>query len=392
MKRILIVAPDFYPKNTGFANATLNLVKSIHTHLNSDIEVYILTETQNAKLPELNVYNRVYRFARKGKSKISKLLFEFKRIILFNKIIKEKSIDYVLFETNTTAYLQFFSIKKFLDRTIVRIHSTADTEVVIFNKFNSFGLNFHNGLIKYFMKKVRYILSTSNYYLKFIQKYYLKENIYDIWNFKKYGLLFNSSESLLINDNPPVKNQFITMGKLSDNGLIQKGFEDLIYSISALNRGDLLPRDFKLIMIGDGPKYDYVAKIISNLKLNDFIHQIRVTTHKETLELLNTSQIAILTSRYEGQSMFLTEAISLGKPIIGTSSTGMEELIQDSYNGFLAESGNIISISEKINNIINLPQKDLQNMSINSKLLFEKKFSYSATAKQLSDFLLMIDN
>lgn len=143
----------------------------------------------------------------------------------------------IFFETNTFPFFQNWIVKEFKDKVFVRIHSTADTEVPVYNERKWYKPNMIISKYFSFVQEVPNILSTSNYYLDFIKREYLKGNPYKIWNGKTYGLLFNTAGI-------EKSNTFMTMGKLSENGFTQKGISDLLRSRYYLNVQDKLPSDF----------------------------------------------------------------------------------------------------------------------------------------------------
>jgi glycosyltransferase involved in cell wall biosynthesis len=51
--------------------------------------------------------------------------------------------------------------------------------------------------------------------------------------------------------------------------------------------------------------------------------------------------VFVFPSFFEGFAQVQVEAAACGLPIIGTQNSGAEEIIQDGYNGFIVEPGNI---------------------------------------------------
>lgn len=61
------------------------------------------------------------------------------------------------------------------------------------------------------------------------------------------------------------------------------------------------------------------------------------------------SSIFVLSSRYEGFGMVITEAMSCGVPPVSfTCPCGPRDIIDDGKNGLLVENGNIEMLAEKI--------------------------------------------
>ena len=93
------------------------------------------------------------------------------------------------------------------------------------------------------------------------------------------------------------------------------------------------------------------------------------------------SDIILLPSRCEGMSMFATEAIAAGKPLIGTSGNGLEILCENGYNGYLVSEYDYIRMAEAIIRLCSSKEL-LLTMSDNSQKLYFKNCSYQAVASK----------
>lgn len=384
--RILFVTPDFYPRSTGFANASINLIDAILSNGKNMYEVYIFTHTQLNGSQELQNGANIFRYRKEKHPKPLILYFEKKEYKELKRLIDENNIDVIFFETNTFPFLQYWTLLEYGSKVFVRIHSTADTEVLIYGKHQTLGAKIAYILTRKFMYGVNNILATSDYYIDFVKQNYLDGNVYSIWNNKSYGVLYNTSiiESIEVKDNP-ANNTFITMGKLSDNGLTQKGIPDLLKSIYYVKTFGQLKEDFKLIIIGDGKKLPLIKKMIIDLDLSESVELIQSAPHDVTLRLISSSKAIILLSRYEGQSMFITESLSLGKPIIVSDNNGMQDMIQDGKNGIVVKTGDPISAAKAIIKVMEMDSEALRKMGQSSANLYEEKFSGRAIYQQFNN-------
>lgn len=385
MTQVLFIVPDFYPNSTGFANASLNLVKSIIEFGQSEYQVHVFTTIPLGKSKEWGGV-KILRYENKKSVlplNFSNLREQYK---LLKEYIVEEHIDIVFFETNTFPFLQNWIVKDFKDKVFVRIHSTADTEVPVYSVRKWYKPGFYTKRVYSFMNEVPNILSTSNYYLDFIKKEFFKENPYKIWNGRSYGLLYNTAG---IDKLPEVKivhnNTFMTMGKLSENGLTQKGFIDLLRAVFLLKKQNRLPDDFCLKMVGNGVMLPYIMKYIEKLGISDHIAIIEKAAHEEVFELIQNSKAIILLSRFEGQSMFITETLALGKPIILSDNNGMHEMISDGINGRLVRTGDSLCISKVIEEFFRYSYEDLSRMCNASRDIYINKFSSKAIYQQFDE-------
>ena len=391
MSNIMIIPADYYPMNTGFSNATVNLVKTVSQYCR-EIETHIFTDVELKSNPEIN-YGHTYRYNNIGKNNLLYLIVNaYRKLKIIKKYVKNNHIDIILLETNTFPILQNLLLKEYPNKVAVRIHSTADTEVVVFSENKSIGSRIVKLSIVKFMKKVRYILSTNAYYIDFVKKHFLRDNVYNVWNDKQYFILPNTCTDIpKISGEPNYgENYILTLGKMSQNGYVQKGLQDVIKAIYVMKTTDSIPTGFRLILIGNGIMREKLYAYARTLNVENYIQFINEASHDVVMQITKYSRAVILLSRYEGQSMFITEALALGKPLIVTSKNGMEEMITDHRNGLVVNAGNYIEAAECIKRIYNLDNDTITEWGNASKDIFEARFSPEVTSATFSSIVNMI--
>ena len=388
MYKILFVVPDFYPSTTGFANASVGLVNSILKYGQGKYEIHVLAETKLNNEQKEFEGAVVHRYVRsKFDNRFTHSVIERAKYRHAVKLIDKVSFDLIFFETNTFPIFENLIVKRYKDKVCVRIHSTADTEVAVYGlDANLFQKRMKKKMFD-FMNDVHGVIATSDFYLEFVKKHFYESNVYKIWCSRHFGLIFNTCQDQFKSFDQPSDNLFLTMGKLSNNGLVQKGFIDLLNSIEFLSINKKLPNDFKLVMIGDGEKFDFLKSYLETLDIRDRVVLVKKASHDDVFDYISKSKAIILLSRYEGQSMFITETISMGKPIIVTSNNGMSNMILDNQNGYSVEPGDILSISNAIYKMVNLDNDSLQQMGMKSRELFLQKFSEKAVYDQFEFFI-----
>lgn len=381
--RVLIVAPDFYPNSTGFANATINLVNSIMKYGRKKYELFVWTSASLNNIEEFKNCNVIRYEDKHTKNRYIKIINERKKAKYISMIIEKNSIDVVFFETNTFPFWQCIVAKKYKDKMFVRIHSTADTEVPIYGRHRSVYAKYEAYLMKKYIHLVPNILSTSEFYLEFIREKYLNGNVYKIWDDKSYGLLYNTAGNIEVESKRKViNNNFLTMGKMSPNGLTQKGISDAIKAVYYLKNKNYLPQDFKLIVIGDGTMREKLVNYTNRLGIEENIQFLKSASHDEVFRLIHQSRGIVLLSRYEGQSMFITESLALGKPLIITSNNGMQEMVKDGINGYHVSTGNAEEAAKNIKKMLDLSDDEIIAMGNKSKDIYDKSYSDIAIYEQ----------
>lgn len=135
----------------------------------------------------------------------------------------------------------------------------------------------------------------------------------------------------------------------------QKGFDKLIDSWALVVQK--YP-DWTLHIYGDGFLRAELQEQIERLKLTEkckLEHTVENITDK-----YSESSIFVLSSRYEGFGMVITEAMGCGVPPVAFACPcGPRDIINDGVNGLLVEDGNIEDMAEKIGYLIKNENKRL---------------------------------
>ena len=129
--------------------------------------------------------------------------------------------------------------------------------------------------------------------------------------------------------------------------------------------------EVKLKIFGDGPIKKDLEKKIQNESLTN----VFLLGHKARRELKNyikQSMFVVLPAEwYENNPMALLESFSLGKPVIGSKTGGIPELIKDYKTGLLFEPGNINDLRDKIEYLAKHPDL-IMKMGENARVFVEK--------------------
>lgn len=100
-------------------------------------------------------------------------------------------------------------------------------------------------------------------------------------------------------------------------------------------------------------------------------------------DYLQQSSVFILPSYYrEGVPRCTQEALSVGRPVITTDSTGCRDTVIDGYNGYLVPKWDVQSLVDKMEIFINDPQKIVE-MGKNSRQLAEQNFDVNKVNNKL---------
>ena len=123
------------------------------------------------------------------------------------------------------------------------------------------------------------------------------------------------------------KNYILSVGRLS----LQKNFEGLIRSFYLFNK---VYKEYKLIIIGDGPLKKELKNLTLDLNLKNKIIFKGWKIHLN--KYYKESKIFILNSVYEGLGNVLIDAVNYNLPIITTNCrSGPSEIVDQGKGGFI---------------------------------------------------------
>jgi glycosyltransferase involved in cell wall biosynthesis len=125
-----------------------------------------------------------------------------------------------------------------------------------------------------------------------------------------------------------------------------KGAEFLIEAISLIIK--IVPQT-TLTIIGDGPDKIDLLSLTTKLQLEKYVQFIGWVENKDLDTYYEKASIVIIPSICpENFPTVCNEAMSAGRPVIGTNVGGIPELIDDGVNGYLIEPKNPAQIAEKV--------------------------------------------
>jgi glycosyltransferase involved in cell wall biosynthesis len=134
----------------------------------------------------------------------------------------------------------------------------------------------------------------------------------------------------------------LSTGRLAE----QKGLEYLIRA-AALLRGDM--PSAKIVLAGDGPLRLELARLISDLGLEDTVALLGFRS--DVADLLAASDLVVLPSLWEGLSISLLEAMAAGKPVVTTMVGSNREVTNDGETAVLVPPKDPLSLAAAIRSL-----------------------------------------
>lgn len=132
-----------------------------------------------------------------------------------------------------------------------------------------------------------------------------------------------------INTPKAVGYRLITVGRLEP----QKGYDRLLEVASRLKQARI---DFELWILGEGKQRPELENLIKKHQLDNVVKLIGFVSNP--YKFIAVSDIFVCSSRSEGYSTVVTEALILGKPVVATNCSGMIELLGNSEYGLITDN------------------------------------------------------
>jgi len=276
-----------------------------------------------------------------------------------SKIIKSKNID-ILHTHDWGVYLEavFASI---LSRKSKLIHTVHGNYIPYSNSIIS-------KIKKYFRHLLENIASHKTYKIVPVSdsiKQYIENEIHirkNVLQIIHNGIEGHNPKEYNLDSVSTIK--LITVGRLA----VVKNHKVMIDAVKCvISKGF----DVTLTIVGDGPEYDVLSEYVENSDLNNNISFLGFRT--DIAELLSQHHIFVLSSEYEGISIALLEAMSIGMPTISTNVGGIPDTVEDEVTGLLVKKGDSNAMCAAIINLVTDFTK-LTRMSHNAHQCFLKKF------------------
>lgn len=248
----------------------------------------------------------------------------------------------------------------------------------VVNAISGFGYNFtdeRTGI------KQRIIRTMMNMAFKSKKFHFIFQNPDDINQFMKFNFV-SESQIHLIKGSGVDLNKFTYEKPISKEKvqvilparmLYDKGIIEFIQAAKKIK--DKVVDKAEFVLVGDCDTIN-----LSGIKEEDIKREIDVPFlnwigfKKDIFSVIKKSDIVVLPSYREGLPKSLIEACAVGRPIVTTDVEGCRECVIEGYNGYLVPAKNIETLSEKMEDLINDPEKRTR-MGLNGRILAEKNFS-----------------
>lgn len=152
--------------------------------------------------------------------------------------------------------------------------------------------------------------------------------------------------------------RFIGVGRMVE----KKGFDDAIAAFAAMTAEAGAPKS-TLTLIGEGPLREQLQMRAARLKQGTSINFTGRLPHAEVAKALGEAHIFVLPSKtaadgdMEGIPVALMEAMAQGLPVIATTHSGNQELIDHDVSGLLSREGDWRALTVNMRRLAEAPER-----------------------------------
>jgi glycosyltransferase involved in cell wall biosynthesis len=159
--------------------------------------------------------------------------------------------------------------------------------------------------------------------------------------------------------------------------------ETLIRSISLLKHtGEFA---FKATIIGAGSDKEYLLELAATLEVTDHIDWLPPVPESAIAQALHSHDLYISTSRSDGSSISMLQALSTGQLVLVSDIPSNQEWVTDNWNGWLFQVGNPNSLATKIAEIATSRTSDL--IRSRAPVEVQKKANWVANQESVCQFI-----
>lgn len=336
-KRVLIVGPSITETKGGMATVIKNMLDD--RMLNTKYEIsYVISHTE--------------------KSAVHKILYTLKTIkyLILNK--NNYDIMHIHCASGASIYRKGIFVyigKVFRKKIIIHVHG-ADFDD-FYNNSNKLAKN----IIRNIFRNCHKIILLSRSWLNYFSENITDKNLIVLNN----GVFTNEYNDYICKDSS--FNKFLFLGRLG----YRKGTYDIIKALNVIvNKHNI--KDIKVLFAGDG-EVEKVKKLAEKLNLNKNVEILGWIDSTDKKKYFKESDFILLPSYDEGLPMALIEGMAAGKILISTYVGGIPDLIKNEKNGFLISAGDIESLTNIMEYVIDSNNKSKMEAIKNNNIKKAKK-------------------
>lgn len=281
------------------------------------------------KFRELNI--QVIELRRKKNKELIRLL----RLIKLFKAMKPDIVHCYLFPANSygriAAILTRIPVIIASERNAGELGKDKKISQILIDKFLAL---FSNGII----------CNSKNCYDTLIKKNSFEENkVFTVRN----GININT----FLKESKSGYNNILTQKVVGTIGrLFPHKNHKLFLDMAKIMLNELETKNIRFLIVGDGPLMNELLEYSKKLRIID--HVDFTGERGDIPALLQSMDVFVMTSFYEGMSNSIMEAMTMELPVVVTDVGGNRELVIDGETGYLCPTNDAKTLAERVVNLI----------------------------------------
>jgi len=159
-----------------------------------------------------------------------------------------------------------------------------------------------------------------------------------------------------------------------------KGVDILIQAI-----GKLREKNIQLYIVGYGYEEEKYRKMVKDAHLENVIFFKGRLTKEDLISEYKSSNLYVLSSRTEGDSLTIKEAWAAQLPVIATRCNAPEFYVEDGVDGWLVEKENPEALSKKISKVIDMDKTVFEGVGNKGYEKVRQQFTWEMAAQKTND-------
>jgi len=174
------------------------------------------------------------------------------------------------------------------------------------------------------------------------------------------------------------KRIFVFLGRLD---IFHKGLDLLVHGFQESLKGT----SAILILVGPDWRGDrrQLEKLVQNLGISSQVFFLGPAYGKEKFDLLASADVFVHTSRWEGASFSVLEALACGKPCLLTQAADPTGLIEQHRAGVVVRT-DVKDIARGFQEMAALDRSELRSMGSKARAIVELEFNWEGIARTLT--------
>lgn len=355
MRKILIFSPVYYPRFVGGAEVAIKEITDRFPPGEAEFDMVTLRLSSDLprfeKIGNVNVYR--VGWSKKGIDNSGPLPWYIglnKYLFLLLGPLKAVSLDrkrnYSTIWSLLASYGSFAALFfKLIKPTVRFVFTLQDGDPVSYLKRRALPLY---PFFKMIFTRADHIQAISRYLAEWAKDMGAKSPISLVPNAVDQDLFSRKDDPLVLSKiasdlgKKPGDIMLVTTSRL----VIKNAVGDIIEALK------YLPKNVKLLVIGEGHLESDLKDDASRYKLSDRVIFLGHVSHEELPKYLQISDIFVRPSLSEGLGNSFLEAMAADVPVIGTPVGGIPDFLRDGETGLFCEVNNPKSIAQKVEKLI----------------------------------------